>query len=136
MDLTEQGKAIYMMLFPELTPVDSTKFERICNPFYDDTHPDLGIFCDGEIWRHKDWGEPDEFKGDAIDMAAMHYKLDRKKDFPTLLIKIATDLKLSAEDFTPHINIEEVYDGYRFNDHEWWLDHEGLEKAHDYFKAY
>jgi hypothetical protein len=143
MEQTDYGKAIYEMTFEDsLKPIDSKHFENTFNPHYNDANPDLSIYqLDSESWwRHKDFGN-DEFQGHVLDWAALHYGLDRKKDFRELLLKIATDLHLDLESLKweefENENVRQQVERWDFLfNGEWRKDEEGLESAYSYFNNY
>jgi hypothetical protein len=69
------------------------KCPNVYNPFYNDTKPSFSVYKHQEKWYYKDFGNPD-FHGDVFSFAALHYKLNLKKDFYLILQRICTDLKL------------------------------------------
>jgi|GEM_PF-357419 hypothetical protein len=126
---TNQGRDIYEMILPDLQRDGDDKYKKTLNPFYPDTQPGLSIYKDDKgYWRHFDHGEP-FYKGNAIDMAALHYNLDRKTQFAELLRRIVDDLEID-----PAL-VARVGDNIEFIK-EWWEDEEGLDIAHSYFSNF
>lgn len=134
---TNNGKEIYKLIFPEIVEIDEEHFENVFNPFYKDKNPSLSIYRgNGMWWRHHDHGNS-IYSGDAIDIAAEHYNLDRKLEFAKLLFKIASDLKLSMEDLTIETDnrVFESIGGYVLNG-DYRNDEEGLDEAFNYFRIF
>lgn len=93
LDDTEGGIFFFTHALPTLRYTGGRKCRNVHNPFYDDSNPSLSIYKHKEKWYYKDFGNP-SFQGDVFNFAALHYKLDIKKDFYLILQKINHDLEL------------------------------------------
>ncbi len=134
LEVTSRGLDIYKMILPDLEPIDDNRFKNTHNPFYCDKNAALSVYLKEEIWQHNDFGDPD-YAGDAIDMAALHYDLDRKKDFKKLLCKIVEDLHIDPQKVSA--NNDWIYGKSEpFIDPNLWYDTEALDLAYSYFKDY
>jgi Protein of unknown function (DUF3987) len=129
LQLTDNGRLIFEMILPDLHRESENRYRNTLNPFYPDTKPGLSIYqTESGDWRYHDHGEP-SYSGDAIDLAAIYYGMDRTKEFKMLLNKIADDLLIDRSALALALNDKPFIT-------DWRKDEEGIDEAYRYFAKF
>ena len=107
LEKTEGGLSFYKSVIKEpLVKKNDNCFKNVKSPFYPDKNPSVSIFKGNDNkYCFKDYGEMDH-KGDVFAFAALHYKLDPRKDFGLILSKMNEDLKLGLIQGETSKNVE------------------------------
>ena len=93
------GKEFFKLKLPELCLKNENNFFNISSPFRRDRNPSFHISRNPSTnkWYYHDWGDS-TMSGDVYSFAAAIYSLSLEKDFPQILERMFSDLKLDKVD--------------------------------------